>query len=245
NLAGFVEITDALGGVPVCLNAPVRESRSGIDLPAGRQLVRGPDALAFVRQRRGLDDGDIDSIGRQQAFLAGLTSTDSSSDVLGDPGRVGRLARAVGRYVVLDRGWDVATLVGQLQRVGAGDLVFETVPTGSPALQTPVDGIAVEIDADEVRAFVQARMPGAAHAPQRPGATASTTSRPGTSSTPGPATRRSTTPSTSPRVQGPATTAVPAPAGASPARPSATSLDRPSVTRTAAPITADGVPCVD
>ena len=35
NLAGFVELTEALGGVPVCLNKPVRDTYSGVDLPAG------------------------------------------------------------------------------------------------------------------------------------------------------------------------------------------------------------------
>ena len=42
NLAGFVELTDALGGVPVCLNKPVHDTYSGIDLPAGPQTVNGP-----------------------------------------------------------------------------------------------------------------------------------------------------------------------------------------------------------
>ena len=67
-------MTDAVGGVPVCLRRPEREVRSGVDLPAGLQVVGGSDALAFVRQRRGLEDGDLDRIARQQAFLAGMAS---------------------------------------------------------------------------------------------------------------------------------------------------------------------------
>ena len=43
NLAGFVELTEALGGVPVCLNRAVRDPYSGIDLPAGEQMVSGAD----------------------------------------------------------------------------------------------------------------------------------------------------------------------------------------------------------
>jgi LCP family protein required for cell wall assembly len=74
NLAGFVELTDALGGVSVCLNTAVRDSYSGIDLPAGQQSLSGAAALAFVRQRHGLDGGDLDRIGRQQAFAAGLAA---------------------------------------------------------------------------------------------------------------------------------------------------------------------------
>ena len=59
-MAGFVELTEALGGVPVCLNAPVRDSYSGVDLPAGEQpgqrreraRVRPPAARALRRRPR-------------------------------------------------------------------------------------------------------------------------------------------------------------------------------------------------
>ncbi|MGE3287898.1 MAG: LCP family protein [Pseudonocardia sp.] len=160
NLAGFVEISNAIGGVPVCLTHPAREERSGIDLPAGPQVLEGPAALAFVRQRHGLDGGDLDRIGRQQAFLAGLTDAVLTSGLLHDPVRLDRVTRALGRYVVLDRGWNTQELLGQFQRVAAGGLRFETIPTGNPALDTPVDRMAVQIDPDEVRHFVQQRIPG-------------------------------------------------------------------------------------
>ena len=155
NLAGFVEMTDAIGGVPVCLRRPEREVRSGVDLPAGPQTVRGSDALAFVRQRHGLEDGDFDRIARQQAFLAGMASRMLSTGTLSDPGAVRRLVDAVTRNVVLDRGWDLDRLVVQFGRMSGGDIRFVTIPTGTPALETPVDGIAVQVDTAEVRAFVR------------------------------------------------------------------------------------------
>lgn len=220
NLAGFVEITDALGGVPVCLNTAVRETRSGIDLPAGPQLVRGADALAFVRQRHGLDDGDLDRIGRQQAFLAGLTSTVASSATMRDPARLQRLVRAAGRYVVLDRGWTISELIGQLRRVAAGDLTFRTVPTGTSALLTGGDGIAIQVDPDEVRRFVRAWMP---EAPVHPGTPPRATADPTR-------TRRAGVPSSTANDAGRRSTPT-----SSPAR----------TPRPAAPIAADGVPCVN
>jgi LCP family protein required for cell wall assembly len=155
NLAGFVEMTDAVGGVPVCLKRPVREVRSGVDLPAGRQTVRGADALAFVRQRRGLDGGDLDRIARQQAFLAGMVSRTLSAGTLSDPAAVRRLVDAVTRHVVLDRGWNLDRLIAQFRRMSGGDIRFVTIPTGNPALQTPVDGIAVQVNPTEVRAFAR------------------------------------------------------------------------------------------
>ena len=46
------------------------EPLSGAHLPAGVQTVSGADALAFVRQRHGLPQGDLSRIRRQQVFLA-------------------------------------------------------------------------------------------------------------------------------------------------------------------------------
>ena len=155
NLAGFVEMTEAIGGVPVCLKRPEREVRSGVDLPAGPQIVSGADALAFVRQRHGLEGGDLDRIARQQAFLAGLASRMLSTGTLSDPGAVRRLVDAVTRNVVLDRGWNLDRLVTQFGRMSGGDIRFVTIPTGTPALDTPVDGIAVQVDPDDVRTFVR------------------------------------------------------------------------------------------
>ena len=148
NLAGFVEMTDAVGGVPVCLRRPEREVRSGVDLPAGLQVVGGSDALAFVRQRRGLEDGDLDRIARQQAFLAGMASRMLSTGTLSDPAAVRRLIDAVTRHVVLDRGWNLDRLITQFGRMSGGDIRFVTIPTGTPALDTPVDGIAVQVNPD-------------------------------------------------------------------------------------------------
>ena len=155
NLAGFVEMTEAVGGVPVCLKQPEREVRSGIDLPAGPQLVRGADALAFVRQRRGLADGDLDRIARQQAFLAGMVNRVLSADTLSDPAAVRHLVDAVTRHVVLDRGWKLDRIIAQFRRASGGDIRFLTIPTGTIALQTPVDGVAVQVDPGQVRAFVR------------------------------------------------------------------------------------------
>jgi LCP family protein required for cell wall assembly len=165
NLAGFVELTEAIGGVPVCLNQPVRDSYSGVDLPAGEQWVSGPTALAFVRQRHGLQGGDLDRIARQQAFAAGLAQRLQGTGTLSDAARLDQLVRVVSRHVVLDRGWDLDKAITQLSRFTGDELVFRTIPTGRIDLPTPVDGIAVEIDEDAVRNFVTVALNPALAAP--------------------------------------------------------------------------------
>ena len=75
DMAGFVAVVDALGGVQLDLDEPllVRLSPpSGdewytVDLPAGPQVVDGEEALAFVRVRE-RDGGDADRMRRQRCL---------------------------------------------------------------------------------------------------------------------------------------------------------------------------------
>jgi LCP family protein required for cell wall assembly len=153
NLAGFYEITQAVGGVPVCLAAPVHDSYTGADFPAGPQTVSGAAALAFVRQRHGLPHGDLDRILRQQAYLSGLAHRLLSGDVLANPGAVAALRLAIARYVVIDPGWHLTGLLQQVQSMSAGSIEFRTIPTGRIDLPTP-DGEAVYVDPERVQQFM-------------------------------------------------------------------------------------------
>jgi LCP family protein required for cell wall assembly len=51
DFSGFVNIIDALGGIDICVETPVRDSQSKLDLPAGCSHVGGEMALAWVRSR--------------------------------------------------------------------------------------------------------------------------------------------------------------------------------------------------
>lgn len=127
-LLGFALITDALGGVNVCLNEPVYEPLSGADFPAGWQKLNGPQALSFVRQRHGLPRGDLDRVTRQQAFMASLAHEAISSKTLSSPATLGRLQDAVQRSVVISDGWDIMDFVSQLQNLAGGNVAFATIP---------------------------------------------------------------------------------------------------------------------
>ncbi|MGH3924962.1 MAG: LCP family protein, partial [Pseudonocardiaceae bacterium] len=94
NLLGFSLLTEAVGGVDVCLKAPVSDRFSGAEFPAGPQTISGPDALAFVRQRHGLPRGDLDRVVRQQVFLASLANRVLSAGTLANPGRISELIAA-------------------------------------------------------------------------------------------------------------------------------------------------------
>ena len=127
-LLGFSLITDALGGVDVCLKAPVFEPLSGADFPAGQQRLDGPEALSFVRQRHDLPRGDLDRVVRQQVVMASLAHRIISSKTLSSPATVKRLEAAVQRSVVISEGWDVLDFVQQLSSLAGGKVAFATIP---------------------------------------------------------------------------------------------------------------------
>jgi LCP family protein required for cell wall assembly len=155
NLAGFYDITQAIGGVDVCLKAPVNDSYSGANFPAGRQTVQGAAALSFVRQRHGLPEGDLDRIKRQQVFMAGLANKVLSAGTLTNPGKLASLADAIKKSVVLDQGWDLVNFAQQLRGLSAGSMRFTTIPVRSISLRTPHDGDAIQVDPDAVRQFIK------------------------------------------------------------------------------------------
>ncbi|KOU32443.1 LytR family transcriptional regulator [Streptomyces sp. WM6372] len=128
NLAGFYHLADALGGVPVCLKKPVRDTYSGADFPAGRQSLNGQQSLAFVRQRHGLDMGDLDRTKRQQAFLAGATQKLNSAGTFTDPAKLMKLIDTAKQDVVTDAGWDLMSFVKQAKNLSGGKVAFTTLP---------------------------------------------------------------------------------------------------------------------
>jgi len=97
NLAGFYDLTQSLGGVDVCLKHAVYDSYSGADFPAGPQTLDAEQALAFVRQRHGLENGDLDRTHRQQAFLSSVMGKLQNSGTFTNIGRLKSLARMCAR----------------------------------------------------------------------------------------------------------------------------------------------------
>lgn len=92
---GVIKMSDAVGGVPVCFTAPVKDDYSGLDVPkAGAVTLTGGQALAFLRSRHGVGDGsDLARISSQQLYLSSLVRTLKSDATLTDPGKVSGLAR--------------------------------------------------------------------------------------------------------------------------------------------------------
>ncbi len=142
NLAGFYDMATALGGVPVCLNHPVKDSYSGADFPAGHQTLNGAQSLAFVRQRHGLTNGDLDRTHRQQAFLASVTHNLASAGTFTNLAKLQNLLKVAKKDVVISAGWDISTFIQQTTNLTGGNVAFATLPI---VRYDTVDGQAVNI----------------------------------------------------------------------------------------------------
>lgn len=154
-LLGFVLVTDAVGGVEVCLNQAVNEPLSGANFSAGTQIIGGADALSFVRQRHDLPAGDLDRIVRQQAFMASLVGRLLSSNTLSSPGTINQLISAAERSLVIDDEWDLVSFALKMRDVAGGNVEFKTIPV------TNIDGVGdngesvVLVDQQQVRSFIR------------------------------------------------------------------------------------------
>lgn len=153
NLASFYQITNAVGGVDVCLKQAVQDDYSGANFPAGQQSIQGSAALSFVRQRHGLPNGDLDRVVRQQVFMAGMAHKILSAGTLTDPGKLSALTEAITKSVILDNGWDVLGFAQQMQGLTGGNIKFKTMPTQGFG-KSSTDGDVVKVDPAEVKQFV-------------------------------------------------------------------------------------------
>jgi LCP family protein required for cell wall assembly len=153
-MASFDRLSTAVGGVPVCLRAAAHDTYSGTTLPAGQQTVEGASALAFLRQRRGLPNGDLDRVVRLQAFLRSLAHQMLAGSALTDQQALSTLLNTVRDDVRVDPGWDLLAFAGQVRGLHTDQLRIATIPVGNQIFQTPAGADAIAVNPEQVRQFV-------------------------------------------------------------------------------------------
>ena len=148
---GVIEMTNAVGGVPVCLVEPISDTDSGLDLPAGTSVIEGQMALAFLRNRHGVGDGsDLARIASQQQYLGSLARTLKSANTLTDVSKLYGLAQAAASNIQLSKSLAsldaMVSLALTLKDVNLNDIVFVQYPAASssayPNKVVPVTDLA-------------------------------------------------------------------------------------------------------
>lgn len=130
---GFIKLTDALGGVTV-YNPWTSEQNAGMRFEKGEITISGERALAYVRERYQLPNGDLDRAYRQRTVVKAIIQKTVTRDVLTDPGKFTQVVNTFSDAMTVDDSLDVGTVAGL-----AAELKLDRAD-GVRMLQAPIAG---------------------------------------------------------------------------------------------------------
>jgi LCP family protein required for cell wall assembly len=143
---GVVDIVNSLGGVPICLSAPVKDAKSGADLKAGCQTLNGTQSLQLVRTRYSLPDSDLSRIQNQQRFLQAMAKQVVRPGTWLNPFTLYPFLSAALDSLRVDQGtgmWTLSQFGLQMHRVSGPGGKTVTVPLATQDYTTPGGASAV------------------------------------------------------------------------------------------------------
>jgi LCP family protein required for cell wall assembly len=140
---GVIEMSNAVGGVTVCVAEPIHDLQIGFDLDAGERTLSGWDALQFLRSRHGVGDGsDTTRISNQQLFLSALMRKIKSEGTLTNPLTIYALAKAAASNMQLSTSLSsldtMAAMAQAVKDIPLKNIAFVLYPSGS----TVMNGVA-------------------------------------------------------------------------------------------------------
>lgn len=154
---GIRDITDAVGGVNMCVPADVVDENSGLNLLAGCQELDGKNALAYVRMRYADPKGDLGRIERQQQFLSSVMKKVATPAVLLNPISMWKLVDAGTASVNVGEGdsvIDVSSLARAMRGLSNGNGTLTTVPVSQTDANTAAGSSVIWDDAAARELFV-------------------------------------------------------------------------------------------
>jgi LCP family protein required for cell wall assembly len=160
NLAGFYELAKAFDGIWVCVKSwddgrNLHDANSGFRLSSpGYHHLAADQALAFVRERDNLPNGDLDRTHRQQAVIDYVIWKLRHEGILSSVSQLNGLLDVAKKYVIVDSGWDLIDFASQMRTLTGKNLSFRTLPVVTTAGR--IDGQDVNIiDVSEIQKVVQ------------------------------------------------------------------------------------------
>jgi LCP family protein required for cell wall assembly len=92
---GVAGLSEAVGGVEVCVAEPIEDEYTGTFLDAGNHTLSGVAALQFLRTRHGVGEGsDLGRSSYQQVFMSALARKLQGEGTLSDPVKLYSIAKA-------------------------------------------------------------------------------------------------------------------------------------------------------
>ncbi|TCK20914.1 LCP family protein [Pseudonocardia endophytica] len=137
DFAGFQTLVDSVGGIDV--NIAQATSNMGVNFQAGENHLDGAQALAYVRQRYDLPNGDLDRAKRQQNALRVLL-TKVQQDATSNPTALYSFAQNIGTTVSVDDTLSNTGLVGlavDYRNLRSSGVDFLSVPVSGLGMEGP------------------------------------------------------------------------------------------------------------
>ncbi|MFJ8842648.1 LCP family protein [Streptomyces cyaneofuscatus] len=139
DFAGVVSMADAIGGVPVCVDANIYSrgangrGGSGLRLEKGTHSVQGEQALQWLRTRYGFEDGsDLARAKAQHQYMNSMVRQLRKGTKLTDPAKLMNLAEAATTALTVDKGLDTVKklydLAEELKKVPTKRITMSTMP---------------------------------------------------------------------------------------------------------------------
>jgi cell envelope-related function transcriptional attenuator common domain len=138
DFAGVVSMADAIGGVPVCVDANIYSHTStghgsGLKLEKGTTSVKGKQALQWLRTRYGFEDGsDIGRTKAQHQYMNSMVRQLRENATLTNPGKLRGLAETATKALTVDQGLGTVTklydLSKELKKVPTNRINMTTMP---------------------------------------------------------------------------------------------------------------------
>ncbi|ALJ18932.1 LCP family protein [Microbacterium sp. No. 7] len=138
---GVINMSDAIGGVDVCVSGEISDTHTGLHLTEGHHTLQGAEALQFLRIRHGIGDGsDLGRISNQQQFMSSLVRKLQSDGVLNNPQVLYTFATTALKQVnssppqllvssSLANPWTMVQIAMAVRSVPFEDIVFVQYPT--------------------------------------------------------------------------------------------------------------------
>ena len=130
---GVVNISNALGGVNVCVNSNVYDIYSGLKLSKGTHSLKGMAALQFLRTRHAFGNGS-DNSGRTDAthiFFTDMINKLKNAGTLSNPVKMYSIADAATKALVVSPGLNsiskLLSLATDMNKVATKRITFTTM----------------------------------------------------------------------------------------------------------------------
>ncbi|WP_207455787.1 LCP family protein [Herbiconiux sp. SYSU D00978] len=133
---GVIAMSNAIGGVDVCITEDLSDKHTELYLSAGTHSLQGADALKFLRTRYGVGDGgDQSRISSQQVFLSSMMRKIMAGGVLSNPAELYKLAYAATQNMSLTTSSadTLVSLAYALKDIPLENIQFVQYPAGASA----------------------------------------------------------------------------------------------------------------